>query len=58
MISPSLDDFNKPCIAVIVKKKNWDAKFLYAIHLSSYLALMIQHLKKIIFIRKLKKKGF
>ena len=25
----SLDDFNEPCTAVIVKKKNWHAKFLY-----------------------------
>ena len=30
----SLDDFNEPCAAVIVKKKNWHAKFLYATHLS------------------------
>ena len=31
----SLDDFNEPCTAVIVKKKNWHAKFLYATHLSA-----------------------
>ena len=26
----SLDDFNRPCTVVIVKKKNWHAKFLYS----------------------------
>ena len=29
------DEFNEPCTAVIVKKKNWHAKFLYATHLSA-----------------------
>ena len=31
----SLDGFNESCTAVIVKKKNWHAKFLYATHLSA-----------------------
>ena len=31
--SHSLDVFNEPCTAIIVKKKNWHAKFLYATHL-------------------------
>ena len=32
----SLDDFNEPCTAVIVKKKkNWHATLLYATHLSA-----------------------
>ena len=31
----SLDDSNEPCTAVIVKKKNWHAKFLYATHVSA-----------------------
>ena len=31
----SLDHFNEPCTAVIVKKKNCHAKFLYATHLSA-----------------------
>ena len=31
----SLDDFNESCTAVIVKKKNWHAKFLYTTHLVS-----------------------
>ena len=32
----SLDDFNEPCTAIIIKKKkkkNWHVKFLYATHL-------------------------
>ena len=31
----SLDDFNEPCTAVIVTKKNWHAKFFYDTHLSA-----------------------
>ena len=31
----SLDDFNEACTVVIVIKKNWHAKFLYATHLSA-----------------------
>ena len=31
----SLDDFNEPCTAVIVKKKNWHANFFGTTHLIS-----------------------
>ena len=47
----SLDDFNEPCTAVIVKKRTGTPS-------CSYLAQMIQHLKKFIFVRVFKKKGF
>ena len=33
--SCSLDDYNEPCTAVIVEKKNWYPKFLYATDLIS-----------------------
>ena len=55
----SLDDFNEPCTAVIVKKKNWYAKFLYATHLNAPTWLKwFKIFKNLFLLEYLKKKVF
>ena len=54
----SLDDFNEPCTAVIVKKNNWNAKFLYAIHLSAPTWLKRFNIFLNLFLSAYSKKGF
>ena len=55
----SLDDFNELCTAVIVKKKNWHAKCLYATHLTAPTWLKwFNILKNLVLSVYLKKKGF
>ena len=54
----SLDDFNEPCTLVIVKKELSRQVFVRYWSKCSYLAQMIQHFLKFIFIRVSEKKGF
>ena len=52
-----LDDFNEPCTAV-VKKRTGTPVFVRYSSKCSYLAQMIQHFLKFIFVRVFKRKGF
>ena len=54
----SLDDFNEPCTAVIMKKKLARQVFVRCSSRCSYFSQIIQHFFKFIFVRVFKKKDF
>ena len=54
----SLDDLNEPCTAVIVKKELARQVSVCYSSKCSYLAQMIRHFLKFIFVRVFKKQGF